>query len=344
MTLSNILVLAPRRACWPPRADFLLKRQSSVDATRHRHQISTLDPHLLTAADYTDLSGKRWHNPELLALRGAFLQSVGPVRLKAKPRVPTICYARVGPRVLAFPHTTQGFMYYHPGPRATPLGGSIRFRITPDRTPHSFRDGSDLLLPCGLPWRILLPQILCRQGYARFGPQLVQDGLVTDDQVSQCWKLFHDNGRICPGHTIFGLDSTFPVDFTCDIGLTIVGSQLHRIQLSPFKGRIDRGEKWFSSWKGSAIARFEPSTLPEYAGRRVLHLQFIKIIEPAIKTMVRDTASDRILPPEDGQLFTISPYRQAPRPWAYDIDGNNSNTAAGLRVLWDQSSTSAAYD
>lgn len=40
--------------------------------------------------------------------------------------------------------------------------------------------------------------------------------------------------------------------------------------------------------------------------------------------------------PEEGQLLSVSNFRRAFKPWAYDVD-REGKTAAGLRVLWDNS-------
>ncbi|KAH0585790.1 hypothetical protein H2248_007082 [Termitomyces sp. 'cryptogamus'] len=58
-----------------------------------------------------------------------------------------------------FPENTQGFLYYHRDPRLPSITGEIRFRVTNNPNPASFKDGFDLLSPDGeLPWSILLLQ------------------------------------------------------------------------------------------------------------------------------------------------------------------------------------------
>ncbi|KAJ7082648.1 hypothetical protein B0H15DRAFT_785662, partial [Mycena belliarum] len=295
---------------------------------RNSKLLSTLDPSLLSHADHLDLSGKITHSPSFPAqethrLRPQefffYAHACGPRRMK-RP----------------FPDNTHGFLYYHPASPAAPLGGSIRFRITPDPSPHSFRHGSDLLAPSGLPWRILLPQIACRKIFARLGPQLVRDGLVTEAQLSRCRDLFYNRGSIHPDSTVFSLDSIFLVQFNGEFSLTIVGAQAQKLKAFAIFRETSSNRRCFP-WTGSAIARFEPSTLPEYAGRRVLHIRFLKMIEPVSLAVDLPAPPERVMRPEEGELFIISRYGQAPRPWAYDVDRPNVDAAAILRDLWENS-------
>ncbi|KAJ7708157.1 hypothetical protein B0H17DRAFT_1031823, partial [Mycena rosella] len=97
-----------------------------------------------------------------------------------------------------------------------------------------------------------------------------------------------------------------------------------------------RGAKGYFPWTGSGIARFERSTLSEHAGRRMLNLRIIKILQPVTCTVDARSCDGRVMRPEEGQLFTVRSYGGPPEPWAYDIDKENKSAAA-LRVLWDNS-------
>ncbi|KAJ7844832.1 hypothetical protein B0H13DRAFT_1546052, partial [Mycena leptocephala] len=66
--------------------------------------------------------------------------------------------------------------YYHRDPHATPLEGSLRFRVTADKDTAAFHD---LLLPSGCPWQIILPQLACRSNYSRILNELLEQKLVT---------------------------------------------------------------------------------------------------------------------------------------------------------------------
>ncbi|KAG6915355.1 hypothetical protein DXG01_012006, partial [Tephrocybe rancida] len=45
----------------------------------------------------------------------------------------------------SFPNGTQGFLYWHRDARLPPTTGQARFRVTADRNPASFEQGTDLL-------------------------------------------------------------------------------------------------------------------------------------------------------------------------------------------------------
>ncbi|KAJ7698414.1 hypothetical protein B0H17DRAFT_1328669 [Mycena rosella] len=94
-------------------------------------------------------------------------------------------------------------------------------------------------------------------------------------------------------------------------------------------------------WTGSAVARFEPSVLPEHAGRRVIHMRIVEILEPVACTVDAANYTGRVLQPQEGQLLTIQNPSGISGPWAYDIDNDRptSKVAASLRVLWDNSPT-----
>ncbi|KAJ7240131.1 hypothetical protein B0H12DRAFT_57328 [Mycena haematopus] len=99
--------------------------------------------------------------------------------------------------------------------------------------------------------------------------------------------------------------------------------------------RMKRDGKDVAPWTGSAVARFESSTSPEHAGRRVVCLRIVKIVTPFSCTV--EQYKGRIVKPEEGQLLTMCVRGRAPAPWSYDIDAKNSAPASALRVLWDNS-------
>jgi hypothetical protein len=80
---------------------------------------------------------------------------------------------------------------------------------------------------------------------------------------------------------------------------------------------------------GPALARFEPSTSPEHAGRRVVHLRIVKLVRPVTSRIMG--YSGGFPKPEEGQLLVRD---GALTPWAYDLD-IESVAATAFRVLWD---------
>ncbi|KAJ7842953.1 hypothetical protein B0H14DRAFT_3690438 [Mycena olivaceomarginata] len=238
-----------------------------------------------------------------------------------------LIYGRCLKTLQPFPPRSAGFFYYHRDPDAAPLEGSIRFRVTSDNAPSSFNRGHDLLLPSGLPWQIILPQVACGKSYSRLRDQLLEENLVTAKQLLQCRDIFGEIKRIFPRVVLFRMNQEFPVEFTGQIALAVVGKVLHR----PHWSSLFRQGTSFPI-TGSGVARFEPSTDPEYAGRRVVHLRITKIGNPVSITEEETT----LLKPEAGQLL-VRPSHSRIEPWAYDIDASNTVAATALRALWDNS-------
>ncbi|KAJ7110668.1 hypothetical protein C8R44DRAFT_800428 [Mycena epipterygia] len=286
------------------------------------HIISTLVPELLKSEDFLDPSKKQSISIRFPASdgRGAMLR-----------------YMRTEKDgILPFPPHSQGFLYCHSEPPMTLLEVSLRFRVTAGNNPSSFPRGQDLLTPWGLPWQITLPQIIHPQ-YAMIRDQLRHENLVTEGQLLYCEAVFQEE-ELEPHYTLFRLQSTFLVQFQVEIRLTAVSNEFHPVTLDPFRD-------WESGtgrcpWVGAALARLEPSTRAEHAGRRVLHLRIVKIIQPVTCTV--EEYKGRVLKPEEGQLLNVSFCDGVPEPWAFDIDASidiegSIQDGAGLRVLWDAS-------
>ncbi|KAJ7792880.1 hypothetical protein B0H14DRAFT_3498681 [Mycena olivaceomarginata] len=183
-----------------------------------------------------------------------------------------------------------------------------------------FQHGHDLLLPSGLPWQVILPQVACRTTCAGIRDQLLEENLVTAEQLSECLALFGDRDKIYLTPPCFALNQEFAVNFSASSKPTVVGQAL--------------------AFNGTAlgVARFEPSTDPQYGRRRVVHLRITKIITPVSRSTMIQGHPEVLLKPEEGKLLTRC-YRgvELPEPWAYDIDEKESLMATALRVLWDNS-------
>ena len=85
---------------------------------------------------------------------------------------------------------------------------------------------------------------------------------------------------------------------------------------------------------GSALARFERSTLPDHEGTRTVVLRFLKIITP-VKCVI-PLYDGYIVPPKEGELHRRSwkaRKKLNPRAWSADID--KSVLFRGLQLLWD---------
>ncbi|KAJ7173149.1 hypothetical protein C8R46DRAFT_990954 [Mycena filopes] len=180
----------------------------------HRRPVSSLDPRLLTSDDHLDMSKRR----------SVFLACPpgGSIPLhhdgNNAPRYPTH----------PFPENTAGFLYYHRPHDAAPLEGSVRFRCTPTPVPSSFATGHDLLLPSGVPWQILLPQLV-RIAVRPIMIQLAHQQLATQAQLTRAAELFGTR-RIQPSITLFRFDQEFPLDFIHQFTLRAVGENtIHRV-------------------------------------------------------------------------------------------------------------------
>ena len=84
---------------------------------------------------------------------------------------------------------------------------------------------------------------------------------------------------------------------------------------------------------GSALARFERSTLPEHKGTRTVVLRFLKIITP-VKCDIPHYDGYLCLPKE-GELHRKF-YRNKNRTWNINIDKNTGMAyERGFQLLWD---------
>ncbi|KAK7018454.1 hypothetical protein R3P38DRAFT_2982815 [Favolaschia claudopus] len=293
------------------------KKKQRTDS--QRHMLGTLNSELLLSSDYLDLSGRK-------RTVVAFPKS----RPKIREKAPLIYSWGDRGTCIPFPPKTQGFLYYLRQPDAAPLEAAVRFRVTGSRLASSFNNGEDLLYANGCPWQVILPQIACR--HVRIRDQLVDEELVSEDQLARCRALFGSRGKIFSDLTMYRLSQEFPVNFQQAILLTVVGeTNLHYLRLTRTFGSKDT-----FPWLGTGIARFEPSTDPLYRGRRVLHLRIVKIVDP-VKSNVADQHDYHLCEPQEGQLLATVRGREPPQPWAYDIDNNSASVAVGLRMLWENS-------
>jgi hypothetical protein len=86
---------------------------------------------------------------------------------------------------------------------------------------------------------------------------------------------------------------------------------------------------------GSALARFERSTLPEHEGTRTVVLRFLKIITPV--ECVIPLYDGYIGRPMEGDIFRKLKHNiKTDQPvWSVNIDKSKGVMLRGLRLLWD---------
>ncbi|KAJ7137521.1 hypothetical protein C8R43DRAFT_607942 [Mycena crocata] len=299
---------------------------SSVTKRRTQNIISTLKPTLLSPGDFVRLSGRFGITIRfpISVGNGSRVQYLQQEDLKA-PRI-------------AFPRGSQGFFYYHSDPHGALLEGSLRFRVTSDsNAASSFSRGSDLVFPSGYPWKINLPQLACHKTYSLIRQQLLAERLVSDNELHACENIYRlGRRRSNPPITLFRIGSPFLVDFSRQLTLVAVVDSQQTIRFNQIFTDQANGVQ-SHQWTGMAIARFEPSTRREDAGRRIIHLRILKITHPVSCTAENYTG--RIIAPQEGELFSSLSRRGVPEPWAYDID-HDTRPAIGLRALWENSTAS----
>ena len=86
---------------------------------------------------------------------------------------------------------------------------------------------------------------------------------------------------------------------------------------------------------GSALARFERSTLPKHAGTRTLVLHFLKIITPVKCSM--PFYDGYVKWPKEGELFQKGVRGTSLRQvWSTNVDQpRRGQIARGFQLLWD---------
>ncbi|KAF8875856.1 hypothetical protein BD779DRAFT_1562357 [Infundibulicybe gibba] len=277
-----------------------------------RRVLSTLDPRHLQPSDFTDLSDM----------------------------LPTFVLPEVDPEQPGLKPNTRGFFYYHRPPGLPFTASGVRFRVTPSKDPSltNFEAGKDLLFPFGLPWQISFPSIvICSSTLGHLRDYLLRCGAITQSEVDTYRAQF---GSYLPSsyYTLHTLDQPFPISFGAySVYLVIVGSnEIHRLRL-PFSDPRMNGKPEGRPYRGLALAQLRPSTLPEHAGRDVLVMQILKIVQPVTCAV---PGYDGYMPqPEEGALLhhrSIRNRHLPPQPWICDLD-DGSLLSLGLRALRDVS-------
>ncbi|KAK6974619.1 hypothetical protein R3P38DRAFT_3239278 [Favolaschia claudopus] len=283
--------------------------------------LSTLHPKYLTTADFTIISNSRYpvisFPPNTLSVVLRFFKKDG------------VCQP--------FPPNTRGFFYYNVPAEGLPaMAGGLRFRITPTGRPSSFNDGHDLLLD-GLPWE--LPFTTIAYGTGRkviLREHLINEGFFTQADVDKYCAIMPVKKRLDHKITIYRLGQPFPVHFQQGLHLWIAGEKEFKPWVYGYMFTDCRMQyrPRVRPYTGSALARFELSTLPEHADSRTVIMRIVKMLNPPICV---DASYDGHLPvPAEGEIFRRSVSKGSkPRiqPWSCDVDVDASDSAAALRML-----------
>ena len=148
---------------------------------------------------------------------------------------------------------------------------------------------------------------------------------------------------------VYTLNDTFIVDFSRSVwSLNVITEQgvetlkclgqfaeERPTRITPYTGAYTNQYSWIddsNEFVGSALARFERSTLPDHKGKRVVVLRFLKMITP-VKCVI-PLYDGHIAPPQEGELYRrAGSFHQ--RVWSINIDKPKGLLSRGLKLLWD---------
>ncbi|PIL27883.1 hypothetical protein GSI_10005 [Ganoderma sinense ZZ0214-1] len=336
--------------------------------SRQRSRIRTLDPHKLVQDDYIDFSLKA--QPRL----GVVLQS-------RRSTDPLICRSLHNPIFTAvpwstnkFPPGTHGFLYYHVPPNGSPLAGELRFRVTPTRDPASFATGSDLLTDRAMPWRYPLYKLVCRPSCQDLVALLLQDRLLSQrtlDLISAAVAPLHGTGshaqRGAGGVALSGSSARQPTNRSTTPVLSAFGQEFclryteednflaifaspdailkHEMRfLTASQVSVHGKSVLYSPFKGSVVCCFEQSMLPKHAGKRVVVIRVVRMVESdPIRRVPPPAGVDypwtEALEPRVGELLKKVHYGTL-QPWAADVDSGWKRSSGvprtrALKVLFE---------
>lgn len=202
----------------------------------------------MTASDFMDLSGK--HQASIATPHAP----IGKSRKRG-----FICYDNCPPcltssQFLPFPPGTRGFLHYYSPEDVPPMAGEIRFRVTTGPDVSSFDDGSDLLVPDGVPWKVPLMSLTkgsrgAKRRYDELQKLLLSDKLVTPELLTQCSHSLDAAPRLPKPRSIIihSIHQFIPVSFrTPGLSVYLISKDtLHPVMLNlPFmdksKGHFQR--------------------------------------------------------------------------------------------------------
>ncbi|TBU54993.1 hypothetical protein BD310DRAFT_826839 [Dichomitus squalens] len=324
---------------------------SHPERTRQSRRVCTLDPTKLAPSDYVDFRAR--NNPSVTFVA----QSYDPSNtLLGRPGTRII--AR-GFRHFKFPPNTAGFLYYHIPPYSPPLAGEVRFRVTFSPDPASFTQGYDLLMDYGVRWNIPLLYMTDKKEYTGLHTLLLQDGLVTPQLSDIAASAVEGLKKTAHGRKISfrrtALVSSFRRGFHFRVGQhnryciaigtdTVVKKRVEN--LANFRVPVDGiGESaQYSPFEGSTICCFEPSTLPEHAGKRVVVLRVLRLLDSdPIRPVPPPNKHEyplSALRPREGQLL-MTMRRGKVQPWSVDVNKDTKRPATHvgmgrmLRILYE---------
>jgi hypothetical protein len=229
-----------------------------------------------------------------------------------------------------FPARTHGFMYYHSPPSIPPAAGEVRFRLTPKNNPKLFDLGRDFQVRDGMPWRVPLLAMFGNDRRKHLLQLLLADGLVTSALAAECAEIMDGCcGIFHQSRILHSLGQLFPIDFPVEqctfFLLTRSGLRWNKLDFRPVQSKgysycgecINHAAEAITDrlgYPGSALCRFERSTLPEHQGTRTIVMRIIKIV-----SLARSSNYDPGVQPIEGQLVCYNG-QTGHRPWSRNVD------------------------
>ncbi|KZP22827.1 hypothetical protein FIBSPDRAFT_930975 [Athelia psychrophila] len=265
--------------------------------------IQTLDPSKLQPSDHLNLSG----SPKLT--------------ISIQESAFVVAYTAINRHAAPFPDDARGFLYFHS------RAAEIRFRVTDNNCPSSFKSGSDLVYPNKTVWAISLASLTPRnRGYTALRDLLIREGLDVDAVLEKIevtkTKRSTSKPLIDPS-----LAQRFRLDFQSvnmsPIFFSLGGEQLSCDIVDLF--HFVKQRRW-NPYSGSAWCRFEPHPSPGSTQPDRLAIRILEMITPV--TISHPEIAHHIPVPQEGKLIMKYTQREprigktgsrpktlAPRPW-----------------------------
>ncbi|KZP27523.1 hypothetical protein FIBSPDRAFT_1040078 [Athelia psychrophila] len=287
----------------------------SLQPPARPRSVQTLDHTRLCPSDYLDLAGLKY--PTISTQNANF----------------RVGYTAIGHNRIPFPPSARGFLYLRASAEEPQIMWQIRFRITDNDSPESFKSGSDLLYPNQTSWFISLAALKSdRKEYFALRELLVRHELDIEHLVEKCiaghgpisrpiinslGQLFHvDFGyqAFKLEFVGFGEDSAFECRITSPLCTFVSPSGTdHTIKQTPYAG--------------SALCCFEAYSSPSSTHPNTLALRIMKMVTPV--STVKPEFAHRIPLPQEGELLMRYTRQQKgmdgrvartldPRPWTLD--------------------------
>lgn len=263
-----------------------------------------------------------------------------------------------------FPPATHGFLYYYNPYPLPEFMGHLRFRVTPNGDPSTFKQGHDLLLPSRVPWKFAsllgrrpsnITQIITEQ--------LSLDGLIDDKVIGQMQQIRRhwEHVRLSlpsMDDVITGLGQEFIFNFTpnqyfwvmnfseqgeLQVGRTqihIFSRQMHQGRPLPYDECYPYPGEFFSNVPypqshlthklGKAFTRFE---LAHPENPYLFVLRVTKILEPIVEIKRQPPG------PREGELIKRISQKGKREDKAFVLDSRHATySALGLLLHGTQQS------